>query len=279
MNKAPTPPLPLLLLLSVLLLLIPTPAFTQLLDFRNEWKGEKLVQVTDRVLTSRQDSPYTDALSLKPLPTPPVAKLRLLLSVMLSKSDLNTIINAAIIDCLAASSTVDRQNWGAYSADRFTQDVVQIEYYALIPETAGQTFPSVVDTYIRDGRLTSCVRTRQVGVGANAELFSGRAVIAPAAQVPVSDASTPAWVIGVVLGVLVLLALIWVVVLAVKGEPAYSEKDYVTWEREMLDQLELLESSHPGTPPEKLAIRRLDRQLRQIAGQRPDAIVTVPNSP
>ena len=101
---------------------------------------------------------------------------------------------------------------------------MQIEYYTCIAEAVANGFAGAVDSYIRDGGLTACVRGDDNGPSVSDQLFAGRAVVALAALPTDMDAMTLAWTI-VMLGLLVFVALAWIIALALKGESHYLAND------------------------------------------------------
>lgn len=198
------------------------------------------------------------------LPDQPDRMVQMILSIIVSDSDFTDEVNGAVIDCLSNRSLTKPENWGLFNADRFTNVLLQAEYFAAVSEEGSLNFPLTVDEYVRSGELLSCVRDKNVGLSSTATILSGRTTLAHRRGDIVSSAAfTPGWVVGVVIGALTLVAIVGTVVFSIKESKVYSVNDYESPTEEAEKHAE---DPDLGTDTEE-AERKLSAELKTIAGQ------------
>lgn len=190
-------------------------------------------------MSPRADSIYVDSATLVPLPDQPASRVRLLLSVILQNSALTNAVLQFAVNCLANGTDTSSNNWGAYNADRFTPELVQVEFYALLDESAVQSFSGTVDQYIQNNHLTQCLQSADVGFDSQAAAFAARVVTAPGATVVSEAGGAPAWAIGIAIGVAAIAGIAALVITAFRGDGDDDKSD-------LGDDAEDVESGYPA---------------------------------
>lgn len=224
----------------------------------NEWEGKNL-----KPILRQEARKFEDNVTIVQLPPQPDNMIQMLLSVVLSGNALTKELNLDILTCLSNTTNTKPILWGLYGADRFAPTLLQAEYFVQVEEHGFEQLPETVDRYIREGMLTACVRAASKRLSPIAALLEGRTVIAPRTSALVSSTgSTPAWLVGAVLGGVLLVGGIGVLTVSYKENELYEEKDY--------DQIEGFES---GIDNMVVEAHMLGRRLYQVAGQREENVV------
>lgn len=217
-----------------------------------------------KVMEQRVDSDFHDNATLDKLPAQPVGKLRMQLSIILLNSNVTDLVNAATIACHVNRTNTNTKDWGIYSADRFTNELAQVEFFAMLAEDEAQKFASIVDRFIQGGNLTSCLRNAHVGFSSKAEAFAGRVVTAPGAASVSQGGGAPAWVVAIIIGI---AAMVGIVVLVVA---AFRPDDNKKSDHESLDDDEVRNGAAGDTDAGEqvwmVDEEELEIALQQIAG-------------
>lgn len=217
----------------------------------------------------RVGNAYENTALVVELPNQPDRMVQMLLSIIVSENSFPQKLNLAIIDCLAQNSSTEPKHWGLYNSERFTNSLLQAEYFADVSEDASLSFPLTIDEYVRNGELRQCVLDKEVGLTKQGSLLGGRTTIAPRSGEIVSSAgTTPGWLVGAVVGGLTLVALVGIVIFSAKESRVYQESDYESPRRENAENEADLEMGIDDNE----AQRRLSEELRTIAGQRDGAL-------
>lgn len=227
-----------------------------------EWSPTNHIRA--RAMEPRVDSTYLDNVTLEKLPQQPRRKVLMQLSIIVQNSGLTDSVNNATIACLANSTSTREEDWGAYNADRFTQELVQVEYYAVLPEAAVQSFAPTVDRFIHNGNLTSCLQNSNIGFSNNAAAFAARVVTAPGVTVVAQAIGTPAWVIGIAIGVAAIIGIIVLVVAAFRPDSNGKSEHDIGDDDETTEKMQNTEDFIPAE--QGFAEDEFERALRSIAG-------------
>jgi hypothetical protein len=156
------------------------------------------------------------------------------MSFLLHNSSFTNAISNATKECLAVGTGTMPSDWGLWSFDRFSSNMVQLEYFCNVPDSIsnGQFVQGLVDWASKERKesgLTDCVRRKEVGF-VYGQFYLGRE---PEDREDLEhnsisrDGGSPAWIPGVIIGVVGLVCLVGALVTS-KGLAGkrYDPSDY-----------------------------------------------------
>lgn len=181
-----------------------------------------------REILPRADSTFEDNATLLDIPIQPRQKVQMRMSLILQSAALTNDMNDALISCLSKASATESTEWGAFDADRFTTELVHVDYFVHVSENKVESFVKTVDSYIRNGNLTYCMRDSASGIGFGTEssVFVGKTVYKPQDVEPdISEYGTPSWIVGVGIAVAAGAGVIALLVLTSQTQDLSQEDD------------------------------------------------------
>lgn len=176
----------------------------------------------------RADSLFNDNITLVDVPIQPRQKVQMRMSLILQEASLTDGMNDALIGCMSNASGTKSTDWGAFGADRFTTELVHVDYYMHLSENEVESFVRTIDDYVRDGNLTDCMREQAsvVGFGMQSAVFVGKAVYKPQyVDLDISEYGTPSWVIGVGIAIAAVAGVVALMVLTSQSQDVNREDD------------------------------------------------------
>lgn len=183
---------------------------------------------TKREMIPRANSVFEDNVTLVDVPVQPRLKVQMRMSIILQGAALTDGMNRAIIACMSSASGIEGTEWGAFDADRFTTELVHIDYFVHLVESKVESFARTVDSYVRNGNLTDCLRNNAsaVGFGQGSGVFVGKTVYKPEdVEIDLSEYGTPSWVIGVGIAITAVAGVIALLVLTSQSQNVSLEDD------------------------------------------------------
>ncbi len=155
----------------------------------------------------------------------------LVMSFVVKYENVTQKVSDSIIDCLVAATSTNSSNWGLFAAAQFAVGMVQVEYYVFVHMDRAIIFRAEVTSYGANKTLPACVRSKVPSFSANADIVPGRKVTeAMPNEVKEVVGGIPAWVIGAIVGGMVLLTMVSIILATVKKtrifNPIIFEEDY-----------------------------------------------------
>lgn len=181
-----------------------------------------------REIPPRADSLFEDNITLVDVPIQPRQKVQMRMSLILQDASLTDDMNDALIGCMSSASGTKSTEWGAFDADRFTTELVHVDYYMHLSEKEVESFVRTIDDYVRDGNLTDCMRNQAsvIGFGMQSAVFVGKAVYKPQdVELDISEYGTPSWVIGVGIAIAAGAGVVALMVLTSQSQDVNRDED------------------------------------------------------
>lgn len=143
------------------------------------------------------------------------------MSIVLSKENLSQNLSDAIVICLSNRTWTSPSWWGLYNTSQFSHTLIQAEYYAYCVATTGLQFRINITDYMKGAQLADCVRLVYPNFSTSASIVYARKVIESLPNGTHATGGLPAWIIGIVVGVLILVSCVISVIIMFKKTRFY----------------------------------------------------------
>lgn len=154
------------------------------------------------------------------------------MSMVVKNSDLTQNVSDAIIYCLANRTGTPIEDWGLYNHSKFSNTLIQAEYYAYCTRDDVLAFQNGVTQYATDKELPVCVKKLApsefvaVRKGDTPDIVYARAIIESLPNGTHHEGWLAAWVVGAVVGSLLSLAIIISTIIMLKRKRVYEPVAY-----------------------------------------------------
>lgn len=156
--------------------------------------------------------------TLAPRPrSQPAKKVLLVLSFFVQDTNVTQELSDSIIGCLANTSNTPTSDWGLYNTSFLGGATTQVEYFAFADMYESVFFRGAISAFVANKSLPGCVRARDSAFPTSAKIIAGR----KSTELMPNDVKEvvggiPVWVVGAVVGALLLITIIGVIVATVK---------------------------------------------------------------
>ncbi len=139
------------------------------------------------------------------------------MSFVVKDEDLSQELSDNIIECLSLKTSTKISDWGLYNVDQFAANLIQAEYFAFVGVGKVGLFRTTMVSYLAKKQLLGCVRNKFPLFGSRADIIYGRRVteVTPWELREVSK-RTPAWAVGVIVGLSFLCATLLAVWISIR---------------------------------------------------------------
>jgi len=154
------------------------------------------------------------------------------MSVVVKNSNLTQNVSDTIILCLANRTHTSIKDWGLYNHSKFSNTLIQAEYYAYCERPRTLMFRTNITEYLTDKELTMCVKKVTPGqfasgvAGATPDIVYARNIVESIPNGKHHEGGIAAWIVGAVVGVILLSAVIVSVILMIKRVRVYEPVAY-----------------------------------------------------
>ncbi len=187
------------------------------------WETKRVLRLSDgnEIHGSKKQLEREEAIK-KEKPTSQRAGLVLHeMSLVVKNESMTQKVNGAIIECLSRVTWTEAENWGLYNTSKFAKKMIQAEYFAKVKIEDALEFRMNITRYMEQKKLATCVREKYTGMNAKGDVFYARKVIESYPNGERSQGGIKSWIIGVIVGVVMLLGMVMGVVVMVRKTRVY----------------------------------------------------------
>lgn len=153
------------------------------------------------------------------------------MSIVVKNSNLTQNVSDSIILCMANRTLTPTKYWGLYNHSRFSNTLIQAEYYGHCARTRALAFRTNITQYLTDKELSTCVKKiapefASVVAGTSPDIVYARNIVESLPNGKHHEGGIAAWIVGAVVGGILLSAVIVSVIVMIKRVRVYEPVEY-----------------------------------------------------